>query len=317
LLPAASEPPSALALREHLPRQRHATGSGAHAPASDDRQIITSGERVLLIIEDDEAFGRTLLDLVREHGFRGVVAKTGAQGLEFARNFQPSAITLDLRLPDMDGFVVLDQLKRTPATRHIPVHVISGADDAGRGLDRGAIAFLQKPVSAEALEEAVGGIERFLARQVKHLLVVEDDLTQRNSIVELIGGGDDIQVVAVDSGEAAVAELSKRVFDCMVLDLKLPGMSGLEQIQRVKDHDLWKRTPIIVYTGKELTREEDTELRRITDTIIVKDAKSPERLLDETALFLHRVEAKLPNSKRQMLRHRRATACSRSRSSCS
>ncbi|HET8937640.1 MAG TPA: HAMP domain-containing protein [Polyangiales bacterium] len=275
----------------------------ATAPAADDRAGIQPGDRVLLIIEDDEAFGRTLLGMVREHNFRGVVANTGAQGLEFARTLRPQAITLDLRLPDMDGWVVLDQLKHTPETRHIPVHVISGAENLSRGLECGAIAMLQKPVSSEALEDALGSIERFIERRVRRLLVVEDDETQRNSIVELIASGDDdLATTAVDSGEAALEALSKERYDCMVLDLKLPGISGFELIKRVKEHTDWRRTPIIVYTGKELTREEDTELRGLTDTIIVKDVKSPERLLDETALFLHRVEAKLPLDKRQMLR---------------
>ncbi|MEY4579244.1 MAG: hypothetical protein RL701_3947, partial [Pseudomonadota bacterium] len=295
-------PPLALPAHGRAEWPRPPAATVATSPSADDRQSVASGDRVLLIIEDDEVFGRTLLDLVREHGFRGVVAKTGAQGLEFARSMQPHAITLDLHLPDMDGFVVLDQLKHTASTRHIPVHVISGSDDANRGLERGAIAFLQKPVSADSLEDAMRNIECFLERQVKHLLVVEDDDTQRKSVVELIGAGDDLQVVAVGTGEAALAALAERSFDCIVLDLKLPGMSGIELIQRVKEHEVWRRTPIIVYTGKELTREEDTELRRVTDTIIVKDAKSPERLLDETALFLHRVEAKLPSAKRQMLR---------------
>jgi CheY-like chemotaxis protein len=198
---------------------------------------------------------------------------------------------------------VLDQLKHTPETRHIPVHVISASDNLSRGLENGAIAMLQKPVAAEALEGAIANIERFIERRVRRLLIVEDDETQRASIVELITSGDDeLATTAVDSGEAALEALEKERYDCMVLDLKLPGISGVELIKRVKDHDEWKRTPIIVYTGKELTREEDTELRGLTDTIIVKDVKSPERLLDETALFLHRVEAKLPSDKRQMLR---------------
>jgi HAMP domain-containing protein/CheY-like chemotaxis protein/signal transduction histidine kinase len=276
--------------------------TAASTTFSDDRQDLGDHERVLLVIEDDEAFGRTLLGQVREHGFRGVVARTGAQGLDFARSLQPQAITLDLRLPDMDGWVVLDQLKHTPATRHIPVHVISGLDEAARGLECGAIAFLQKPVSAEALDGAMVAIESFLARRVKRLLIVEDDETQRRSLCELIGAEDDIATTAVDSGEAALEALAAHEFDCMVLDLKLPGMSGLDLINKVKEHAAWRRTPIIVYTGKELTHEEDTALRLVTDTIIVKDVKSPERLLDETALFLHRVEANLPNTKRQMLR---------------
>jgi len=306
---AVAMPSTALARDNELAQLRQAGITreslqlpASSSPASDDRGIIARGDRVLLVIEDDEVFGRVLLDLVREHGFRGVVAKTGAQGLEFARTMQPHAITLDLRLPDMDGFVVLDQLKHNETTRHIPVHVISGADDASKGLQYGAIAVLQKPVASEALEHAMHSIGRFLERQVKHLLVVEDDDVQRAAMVDLIGADEDVNIVAVESGEAALQAMSEQTFDCMVLDLKLPGMSGLELIERVKNHEAWRRTPIIVYTGTELTREEDTALRRITDTIIVKDVKSPERLLDETALFLHRVESKLPTNKRQMLR---------------
>jgi HAMP domain-containing protein/signal transduction histidine kinase/DNA-binding response OmpR family regulator len=295
---------------------RRSLGNGgagsAHAPSvsampafasglSDDRNAIVKGDRVLLVIEDDETFSRILLGLARDHKFRGVVAKTGQQGLEFARQINPDAITLDLRLPDMDGWVVLDQLKHSPATRHIPVHVISGADEQARGLECGAIAFLRKPAEAEELEQAMTRIEGFLERRVKRLLVVEDDDTQRKALVELVGD-EDLVTTAVDSGEAALAALSENVFDCIVIDLKLPGMSGVELINAMKEHPTWQRTPIIVYTGKELTRDEDTELRRIADTIIVKDVKSPERLLDETALFLHRVESRLPDASRQILR---------------
>jgi CheY-like chemotaxis protein/HAMP domain-containing protein len=299
--PLEARPAAPASIQEARARPLLAADNVNPTPASDDRNTIASGDRVLLIIEDDEAFGRTLLSFVREHNFRGIVAKTGAQGLEFARTLQPHAITLDLRLPDMDGWVVLDQLKHNPNTRHIPVHVISGLDEAARGLESGAIAFLQKPVEASALEDAMNRIEGFLERRVKQLLVVEDDEVQRKSIVELIGD-EDVHTTAVASGEEALAKLAEQSFDCMVLDLKLPGISGVELIKKVKENPSWGRTPIIVYTGKELTREEDTELRRITDTIIVKDVKSPERLLDETALFLHRVESRLPSAKRQMLR---------------
>jgi HAMP domain-containing protein/CheY-like chemotaxis protein/GAF domain-containing protein len=269
---------------------------------SDDRHAIQPGERVLLIIEDDETFGRTLLECAREHGFRGVVVANGGQGLELARTMQPDAITLDLRLPDMDGWVVLDQLKHGASTRHIPVHVISASDEEHRGLDRGAIAFLQKPVEVEALAEALTGISGFLERQLKRLLIVEDDETQRKAIVELVGDND-LAVTAVDSGEAALQALEQQPFDCMVLDLKLPGMSGVELIKAVKERQAWRRTPIIVYTGKDISRDEESELRRLAETIIVKDVRSPERLLDETALFLHRVESKLPNAKREILRN--------------
>jgi CheY-like chemotaxis protein len=179
--------------------------------------------------------------------------------------------------------------------------VISAADEASRGLGSGAIAVLQKPVQAEALESAMQRIESFLARRVKQLLIVEDDEVQRSAVIELIGD-EDVGITAVASGEAAIEKLSEQQFDCMVLDLRLPGMSGLELINAIKQNPAWRRTPVIVYTGQELSSEQHSELRRLTDTIIVKDVRSPERLLDETALFLHRVEAKLPVAKQQMLR---------------
>ncbi|MEO8212426.1 MAG: response regulator, partial [Myxococcales bacterium] len=269
--------------------------------ASDDRHGIQPGDRVLLMIEDDETFGRALLGFARERGFRGVVTSTGAKGLEMARILRPDAITLDLRLPDMDGWVVLDQLKHDPHTRHIPVQVISAAGEERRSLDSGAISYLQKPAEKEAVEDALGKIQNFLERRVGRLLVVEDDAVQRKSIVELIGDGD-VVTEAVDSGEAALKALEAEPFDCVVLDLRLPGMSGFELMQAIRDRPAFRRLPIIVYTGKELTRDEEVELRMLSESIIVKDVRSPERLLDETALFLHRVEANLPDPKREILR---------------
>jgi CheY-like chemotaxis protein len=269
--------------------------------AFDDRHSIQPGDRVLLMIEDDEAFGRALLGFARERGFRGVVSSTGAQGLEFARSLRPDAITLDLRLPDMDGWVVLDQLKHDPHTRHIPVHVISASDEQRRSLDSGAIAYLQKPADKDAVDEALGRIQHFLERRVSRLLVVEDDQVQRNSIVELIGNGD-VVTEAVESGEAALEALERQSFDCVVLDLRLPGMTGVELMKTIRDRPEFRRMPIIVYTGKELSRGEEAELRTLSETIIVKDVRSPERLLDETALFLHRVESSLPDTKREILR---------------
>src|SRR5690606_8798811 len=175
---------------------------------------------------DDDAFARTLLDLVRERGFKGLVALGGAHGLELARTFKPDAITLDLQLPDMDGWVLLDQLKHDPETRHIPVHIISVEGEEHRGLEHGAIAVLQKPADKDAIVEAFARMERFISKQVRRLLVVEDDEVQRQSIVDLIGNGD-VETIAVESGEAALEQLGKQSFDCMVLDLKLPGMSGV------------------------------------------------------------------------------------------
>jgi CheY-like chemotaxis protein/HAMP domain-containing protein len=267
----------------------------------DDRHLIEPGDRVLLIIEDDTGFARTLLDLVRKHDFRGVVALSGRSGLDLARSLKPDAITLDLGLPDMDGWVLLDQLKHHPDTRHIPVHIISGVDEERRSLELGAIAFLRKPADPEAIEAGLGAIQAFLERRIKHLLVIEDDEVQRDSIVELIGNGD-VQIVPVASGEEALEALQRQSFDCAVLDLKLPGMSGFDFIKTVKESPALRRLPIIIYTGQELSQDEETRLRSMTDSIIIKDVRSPERLLEETALFLHRIENRLPQSKRQMLR---------------
>ena len=267
----------------------------------DDRDLVEPGDRVLLIIEDDIDFARILLDMAREKGFKGVVALRGDTGLALAKTVHPDAITLDISLPVIDGWGVLDRLKHDPKTRHIPVHVISATEEErSRGLRQGALAFLKKPVTREALAEALVGVKGFLERRVKSLLVVEDDPTQRSSIVELIGNGD-VQTTAVGSGEEALAVLAEKHFDCMVLDLGLPDVPGLTLIERIKKdlglHDL----PIVVYTGRELTPDEEFELKRVTDAIIVKSVKSPEHLLDETALFLHRVEADLPEPKRKLL----------------
>jgi CheY-like chemotaxis protein/HAMP domain-containing protein/signal transduction histidine kinase len=277
--------------------------SMATASASDRAPARTAHlEHVLLVIEDDAAFGDILVELASEWGFTGVLATTGQRGLELAREIRPEAITLDLRLPDMDGWVVLDRLKRDPETRHIPVHIISADEDEHRGLEGGAIAFLRKPASRDHLGAALSEIRTFLDRRVKRLLVVEDDDRQRDSILELIGE-DDIEVVAVGSGEEALDRLENDTFDCMVLDLKLPGISGFELMRSIKERSNGlRRLPIIVYTGKELSKPEETELRGLADTIIVKDVRSPERLLDETALFLHRVQQKLPEPKREVLR---------------
>jgi CheY-like chemotaxis protein len=273
----------------------------AQTAIPDDRAAIQPGDRVLLIVEDDETFATTLLDVARERGFRGVVTTSGSEAIECAKSLKPDAITLDLVLPDMDGWVLLDRLKHDVETRHIPVHIISAAGEERRGLELGAVAVLTKPIEREVMGSALGQIQEFIARRVKRLLVVEDDEAQREAIVELIGEGD-VEIHTVASAEEALAALEGEPFDCMVLDLKLPGMSGMELIRTIKDNPGLRRLPVIVYTGKELSREEQTGLAQLADTVIVKDVRSPERLLDETALFLHRVESSLPEPKRKMLR---------------
>ncbi|MEG4112437.1 MULTISPECIES: HAMP domain-containing protein [unclassified Microcoleus] len=266
----------------------------------DDRENIESDDRVLLIIEDDVNFARILLDMAQEQGFKGLVALRSDIGLAMAREFKPTAIMLDLNLPVMDGWTVLDRLKHDPSTRHIPVHIVSVEEGRQRSLQLGAIAYLQKPVSREALSKALTDIKGFVERPVKNLLVVEDDETQRLGIVDLIGNHD-VSTTAVGSGAEALEILKSGHFDCVVLDLGLPDMTGFELIEQIKQEATLKSLPLIIYTGKELTRSEETQLKRMAETIIVKDVRSPERLLDETALFLHRVQANLPEPKRQML----------------
>jgi hypothetical protein len=267
----------------------------------DDRDEIQEGDRVVLIIEDDADLAKTELEVARDRGFKGIVALRGDSGLALAREFKPDAIILDMRLPVMDGWTVLDHLKHHPETRHIPVHIVSGADGRQNALRAGAVAFVEKPITKDVLDETFGAIESFIARDVKNLLVVEDDEQQRDALVELIGGGEDVKVTAVGSSEEALQALEDTRVDCMVLDLKLPEMGGFELLERLRSDERFSSIPVIVYTGKELTRREETQLKKFSDAIVVKDASSPERLLDETALFLHRVERKLPQEKRRML----------------
>jgi CheY-like chemotaxis protein len=268
---------------------------------ADDYEILQPGDRVLLVVEDDLGFAMTILETARAQGFKGVVANTGAQALELARAVKPDAITLDLRLPDVDGWVLLDRLKHDAATRHIPIHVVSGLDGERRSLQQGAIAFSQKPVTSEALESGLRDITAFVDKRVKNLLVVEDDPVQREAISDLIGDTD-VQTTTVASGELALASLAERPYDCVVLDLRLPGMTGFDLIEQIKANPANKRLPVIVYTGRDLTAEDKARLHGLAQTVIVKDVTTLERLLDETALFLHRVEANLAERKRKVLR---------------
>ncbi|MFN6465125.1 MAG: HAMP domain-containing protein [Nostoc sp. DedVER02] len=279
----------------------HSALSTQHSPIlSDDRATITVGDRVLLIVEDDVNFARILIEMAQQHGFKVITAQNGSTGLALAQQFYPSAILLDIRLPEMDGWTVLDRLKHDPNTRHIPVHIMTVEEGRQRGLQLGAIAYLQKPLTSETISEALTKIKGFVERQVKNLLVVEDDDTQRHSIVELIGNSD-VSTTAVATGAEALEAIRSKHFDCLVLDLGLPDMTGFELIEQIKLLPNGKTLPIIVYTGREISKAQETELRRIAETIIIKDVRSPERLLDETALFLHRVQANLPAPKQQIL----------------
>jgi HAMP domain-containing protein/CheY-like chemotaxis protein/signal transduction histidine kinase len=266
---------------------------------ADDRMDIQEGDRVVLVVEDDVKFAKILIDLAHDKGFKCLLATTGNVALALAQKYAPAAITLDIRLPDRDGWTILDRLKHDARTRHIPVHIISVEGERRRALRRGAFNHLVKPVTNGDLEMTFDRITEFLSRDARELLLVEDDDVQRMSLVELIGNGD-VRTTAVGTGQEALNRLQQQRFDCMVLDLKLPDMTGFQLIEQLQSNN-HAELPIIVYTGKELTRKEERHLRQVATSVIIKEADSPERLLAETALFLHRVEANLPEPKRKMI----------------
>jgi HAMP domain-containing protein/CheY-like chemotaxis protein/signal transduction histidine kinase len=280
--------------------ERPARPAAAEGEAVDDRRQIGIGDRAALIVEDDPPFAQILLATARGRDFKGVIAQRGEEALALSRQFQFSAMTLDVNLPDVDGWSVLTRLKLDPNTRHIPVHVIAGEVDHLRGLQQGAVGCLAKPVSQQTLNDTFDSMREFAERRVKALLVVEDNEVERDSILRLIGG-DDVQATAVGTGAAALETLATQHYDCMVLDLTLPDMSGFDVLEEMKSHPNLCRVPVIVYTAKDLSQKDDTRLRQLAATIVVKGVHSPERLLDETSLFLHRVAANLPESKQQML----------------
>ena len=267
---------------------------------ADDREQLTPGDKRLLIIEDDVNFASILLSQGRQKGFKGLVAVSGQEGVRLARQHTPGAIILDIRLPDIDGWQVLEALKNDSALRHIPVHMMSGQEKTIEAFKKGAIGFLTKPVSESDIETAFACLEDALSKKVRDLLVVEDDKCIQQGIAELIGNGDVI-VTAVMSGKEAIVRLQAKTYDCMVLDIGLPDMTGFELLERLRQDETVEIPPVIIYTGRELTRDEGQALARYTDTVIIKGAKSEERLLDETALFLHRVMSRLPVEKRKMI----------------
>ncbi|MCC7431450.1 response regulator [bacterium] len=268
----------------------------------DDRENISKNDRTILIVEDDVKFARILLDLAHEKGFKCLAAEDGEIGVDLANAYKPSAIILDISLPKMDGWTVMEKLKQNPETRHIPVHFMSASDNAMNAMRMGAIGYLTKPVSMEKLDEAFSKIEETILRTIRRLLVVEDESKMRNSIIELIGRGEDVEIIAVESGEEAYKFLQKEIFDCMILDLGLNDISGFDLLEKIRKNTEISHIPIIIYTGKDLTKEEDEKLKRHAESIIIKGVKSPERLVDETTLFLHRVQANLPEQQKQMLK---------------
>jgi len=266
----------------------------------DDRNRIGEHDRTILVIEDDLNFAKTLHRFCHERDFKCIHAADGETGLEMAGTYRPDAIILDIRLPGLEGWGVLEALKNDTRTRHIPVHMMSVEDESIEAYRKGAIGYLTKPVSLEQLEKAFIKIEDVIERNIKNLLIVEDDAVLRNDIVKLIGNGD-VKTTAVGTGKEAIQELESNAYDCVILDLKLPDMSGFEVLNRLDESKTISIPPVIVYTGKELTREEEYQLQKYASSIIIKGVKSQERLLDETALFLHRVVGNLPAAKRKMI----------------
>jgi CheY-like chemotaxis protein/signal transduction histidine kinase len=266
----------------------------------DDRGTLSVGDAVLLIIEDDPHYARILLGIARAQGWKGVVANRGQLALSLAREYAPTAITLDVFLPDMLGWTVLNNLKLDPRTRHIPVQMLSVEEEQQHGLSHGAFSYLVKPATTGELEQALGRLKTYAAPHQKRLLVIEDNERERSTIVTLLGH-DDVEIVDVGTGSEALEKLSTQRFDCVVVDLRLPDMTGFELLDKLQGEPELRQIPIVVFTGKELTPAEEQRLRQMAKSIVIKDVRSPERLLDETSLFLHLAVSDLPEQKRQMI----------------
>ncbi len=266
----------------------------------DDRLNLEPGDSILLIVEDDPHYARILVDLARDKGFKVLVAARGAEAIELAKQYQPRAVSLDVFLPDMLGWTVLSQLKHNPLTRHIPVQIITLDDDRQHALTRGAFSFVNKPTTTEGVAAALTQIKEYARPRRKRLLIVEDNEVEQLSIRELLHH-DDIEIVTTDTGAGALSTLREAPYDCVVLDLRLPDMSGFEVLDQIRCDEALSNVPVVVFTGRELSAEEDAELHTMARSIVVKGVESPERLLDETALFLHRVITELPVEKQRML----------------
>lgn len=272
------------------------------AEAIDDRNHIRENDRVVLIIEDEMPFANALLDFIRGRNYKGIIATQGNTGLSYARHYKPDAILLDIKLPVMNGTEVLKQLKNDPDLRHIPVQIISSLGQKKEGLQLGAFDYIQKPVTTMDLQKSFDKIERFVNKKLKKLLIVEDNREHNNAIRELIGNGD-VKCSSAFLGSEAYEMLSRDPFDCIIVDLGLPDMSGFELLDKIKGNELLNKIPIVVYTGKDLKKEDNVRLSKLANTVVLKTADSHERLLDETILFLHRVEAKLPKEKQKLIRN--------------
>lgn len=274
---------------------------GADEKIRDDRKTINKGDKIILIIEDDPNFAQILYDLSHDKDYKCLLAQNGETGLHYADFYKPDAIALDIGLPGIDGWEVMERLKDNPDTRHIPVHFMSASDQNMEAMKMGAIGYLSKPASLESINTAFNNIETTISKSVRNLLIVEDDNVMRSSITELIDE-DNINIKGVESGKEGLDQLKSGNFDCMILDLGLKDISGFDLLEKIRMDKAIPRIPIIIYTGRELNREEEAKLQKYANSIIIKGAHSPERLISETTLFLHQVESNLPKDKQKMLK---------------
>lgn len=311
LLPASYDP-AQVAPRElsgvvvappaNAPQKRPAVDSPKPPrQVDDDRDLTSDTRRILLVIEDDSAFAAILRDLSREMGFRSLVAGTAEEAMILARRFMPSAIILDVALPDQSGLSVLDQLKRNVQTRHIPIHIVSASDHAETAFSLGAVGYAIKPILREQLVQVVRKLEKRLSQQMRRVLIVEDNEQQRDAVAKLLTSHD-VETVTAGTATECLALLKEQTFDCMVLDLSLPDTSGYSLLETLSRESAYAFPPVIVYTGRELSADDEQRLRRYSKSIIIKGAKSPERLLDEVTLFLHQVVSELPDEQQKMIR---------------
>lgn len=287
---------------ENKPSENKPSETEIQPAFEDDRDHIREGEPFILIIEDDPIFSRLLYEIIKSKEYKAMIAPDGETGLHYADYYKPAAIVLDVEMPKMDGWEVISRLKNNIATRHIPVHFISGTDNSMRAMKMGAIGFMQKPLSREKAEKVIDKIIHYLERKVKKILVIDDEAIVRKNIEGLLGKKD-IQIVSVERGRDAFDLLKEELFDLIILDLGLLDISGFDLLEMMKKEERIKEIPVIVYTGQDLSQEEEQELMRQAESIIIKGARSPERLLAETTLFLHKNEQELPNEKRELLKN--------------
>lgn len=290
--------PSATMLMQQARPAR--TGRLAQDIVDDDRASLSGSGRTILVVEDDPAFARILCDIAHELRFQCLIAGTADEGALLARQYLPQAVILDMHLPDHTGLSVLDRIKRDPRTRHIPVHIVSADHDTRAAMAGGAMGYLLKPVSREALIDMLEGLEARMEQRLRRVLVVEDDANQAESIRHLLASRD-VETVEAHSAAECLAMLGSQTFDCMVLDLNLPDRGGLDLLEQLSRDENVGFPPVIVYTGRDLSGDEEMRLRRYSKSIIVKGAKSPERLLDEVTLFLHQVVSDLPDEQQNLI----------------